>query len=372
MQRADLKLRRGRVHLQVAIAAGGHKWEKVAAACCGNLQRRCAFFLGGKAVHFAGAVVQGKPLQQPTQRFFGIQVEQHPVDGLKQDAFVMDILKLHERIARGVVLLLGRGERLLQGLPVGFRGGEGMVAIAHRKEHGLFIRAVLLRKAGGVCKRFQRAEHALNPACIANHISFDAAAAKHELKIVKPVSCSCGVCERLDDRVLRVVNQNEDVRQLKRGILADAQARRNALHNRAFRCADERFGATAVIVLLKVERDNKAAACFAIHGAAHEHKAFSAAFQRAVRHVAIHGGVNRCDALGFTRFVEIHFRQHQAQGGGRFADDALSFFPVIGLRGELIAGDDGPFFHGYAFVRQQDVGNFDTDGVFEHGMPPLR
>ena len=228
----------------------------------------------------------------------------------------------------------------------------------------------MLHKAGGVCKRFQRAERALNPAHIADHIPFDVAASKHELKIVKPVFCGCGVCERLDDRVLRVVDQNEDVRQLKRSILADAQARRNTLHNRAFRCADERFGATAVIVLLKVERHNKAAARFAIHGAAHKHEAFSAAFQRAVRHVAIHGGVNRCDALGFTRFVEIHFRQHQAQRGGRVANDALGFLPVIGLRGELIAGDDGPFFHGYAFVRQQDVGNFDADGVFEHGMPP--
>ena len=194
------------------------------------------------------------------------------------------------------------------------------------------------------------------------------AAAKHEVEIIKLRFGVCSFCKRLDDRAFRVVDQNENVRQLERRVLADAQPGRNALHDRAFRSADERFGAAAVIVLLKVERHDEAAAGLAIHGAAYEHEALALAFKRAFRHVAVHGSVDRGDALRFAGLFQVHFRQHQAQGGGSVSHDAFRLFPVFGLGSELVAGDDGPLFHGYAFTREKNVRHLNADGVFEHAV----
>ena len=156
------------------------------------------------------------------------------------------------------------------------------------------------------------------------------------------------------------------MRQLQGCILANAQAGRDALYDRAFRSADERLRAAAVIVLLQIKRYDEAVAGFSIHRAAHEHKPFSARRERAIFHVAVHRGVDGSDAFRFTGLVEIHFGQHKAQRGRSASHNAFRFGPVFRLRGELVAGNNRPFFHGYTFARQQDIRHLNADGVLEH------
>ena len=52
--------------------------------------------------------------------------------------------------------------------------------------------------------------------------------------------------------------------------------------------------------------------------------------------------VDTGDARLEVGFVQVDFGEDEVEGGGGLPDDALHLAPVLGLRGELIAGDHGP------------------------------
>ena len=206
-----------------------------------------------------------------------------------------------------------------------------------------------------VLKHGQRAEHAADIAFPVHKVAGDVPAVKHQVGIVKLCQLRFLLGERLNDRLLRVVNQHEDVRQLNGCALADLEPWRNAGNNRPLRRANQRGRSLGIVIRFKVEREDEPRAHHAADRACHQHKPLRLLFENALVEVLAHMRFDALDALRFTGLFQICFRQNQLQRRRCFADDSLGFLPVFRLGGELVAGDDRPFGIVRALFRQQDA-----------------
>ena len=73
------------------------------------------------------------------------------MDGLEENALVVNVVELNEGVAGGMVLPLFLRKGGLDGLPVGLGGGQAVVPVPHGKEeHGIrpifFFKGFLIRQ----------------------------------------------------------------------------------------------------------------------------------------------------------------------------------------------------------------------------------
>ena len=329
------------------------------------------YFAAGGLRHIVGkldsgvAVLRLQFLKQLLRALHAADAEQHTVDRLKDDAVVVHVLDLDQRVARRMVLLLLGAQRRLDLFPVRLCGCEAVVAVAHREQQRRVI-AVLRAERVGVGQRGHRVDRALHVGLAVDEPAGDVTAVEHEIGVVDRFERVGLLGERLDDGALRIVDQNEDVRQLQRRALADSETRRNALDDRALGGADQRRCALVIIIAFEIERHDKSPARVARHGTSDQHKALRLGFQDALRHILAHVAADRCDALRFAVLAQERFRQEQVKRRRSVADVGARRLPVFGLRGELVARDDRPLRKVRPLRGKHHIGYQNTDFVFVH------
>lgn len=171
---------------------------------------------------------------------------------------------------------------------------------------------------------------------------------------------------------LGVVDQDHDMRQLKARALAHLQTGRDALNDRLFGRADEGRRTRGVLVSLKIDSQNDAAARAGAAGPAlGQHDTGRKRAQRTVCNVLLHGLVDALDVRSNVRVLKVDLGQGQTQGRRRVANDAVGLRPVFGLRGVLVAGDDRPFGQVGALAGHHDFGN-SCAAICHENRPPYR
>ena len=138
-------------------------------------------------------------------------------------------------------------------------------------------------------------------------------AALHQLKVIERFEVGFGSRQRCNDRVIRVVNQHQDVRQLQRRGFTNLDARGQAVNNRALGGTNQAGGSRLVVVTLQIQTHDHAMARVAGHAALDVHHAV-VRYNNTGLQIVVHGPANRRDALGRPWLVQIHLGKHQLQG----------------------------------------------------------
>ena len=259
------------------------------------------------------------------------------MDRSELQTIVVHVDQLDDGVARRVV----HNQRLVFGLrlellPDGTGGGERVVAVTHRIGHRRFA----AREAGDMRGYF------VDQLAVVDAPTADPAAAQHQLDVVGFFEIFQE--ERFDNRALRIVDQHHDMRRLQRRLLPHLYPRRQATLVGALGGADQLLGPVAIIILLKVERDDQP---FARRGAPDitldQHNTGPLLAQHSIRQIFLHPLVDTGDDFFAVGRVEIYLRKNQVQRRGGGPNDPPYFLPVFGLRGVLVAGDDRPRFERY-------------------------
>ena len=149
-----------------------------------------------------------KRLQQSLQQLFSLDTKEDPVNGLKLQRRVMKIHQLAQSVAGGQTFPLVPGGKPLLPLIALLGGGERVVSVSHGKLKYLSVLLQTipdpesLRIAEGP-EGLRHQSHALpiqKPAC---HM----AAILHQVKVVEDGHFIFSVCQRLNNRLLRIVAQ---------------------------------------------------------------------------------------------------------------------------------------------------------------------
>ena len=172
------------------------------------------------------------------------------------------------------------------------------------------------------------------------------AAAGGEVKVIERLQFAALCSEGGEDAVGLIVDEDHGVGHFERRALADADARGEAGGNGALRGADGACGIGGEVVVLQIERaDDAAAGRTAPERALDVDKALRQGAEDALGEVTVHFGV---DARRFGQGValgEVSLREHEVQRARHSGALALARSPIFRLGGELVAGDDAPFFH---------------------------
>ncbi|MPM48865.1 hypothetical protein SDC9_95592 [bioreactor metagenome] len=275
----------------------------------------------------------------------------HAVNRLKHDSVVMHVFHLNQRIAGGMIRALALRKGSLDLFPVGFRGCKAVVAVAHGKEHRRAV-TILLRKALFVFENAERQQNAVDVVLTIHKVPRNMPAFEHKIGIIQLCELRFFQCERLDNRLVRIVDQHEDMRQLDGRAFADFQTRRNTGDNRSLRRTDQRRGTLGIIIGFKIQRHDKASARGTANRTGDEHEALRFLFENAFFEVFAHVLLDAHNALLLAGLFQVGFRQDELQRGRRFADDALGIFPIGRLGSELVAGDNRPLVIVRALFRQ--------------------
>mmetsp|Transcript_74166 Transcript_74166/g.191327 ORF Transcript_74166/g.191327 Transcript_74166/m.191327 type:complete len:225 (+) Transcript_74166:648-1322(+) len=193
------------------------------------------------------------------EELLGRNVEDKAMDWLELQAWVVDVHQLHQREARRVVV----GRTLpLELLPAALGGGQRVVPIAHGKEQDpvIPIRTVALAEELWVRQAPQPSHHALDGLPRRDAVAGEAACTMHELKVVDLLVHVPVLHQGLDDRLLWVVDEHQDVRQLHGRFLADGDSRREAVLDGLLCGADERLRALLEGVQIQVQLHQEAVA----------------------------------------------------------------------------------------------------------------
>ena len=297
-------------------------------------------------------------LKRREQRL-GLHTRHDAVNRLENLRVVADILQLHQRKARRIVLraVLGGLLRLI----AGFGRRQRVIAIAHgvAKPAALHAARFIVIDA-----RLQRAGL---PAL--HQIPGDAPAMLHQLKIIQQRQAVLFECQRLDERAPLVIAQQQHMRQLDSRPLTDRHARRDALHDGLFRRAHGSLCARAVIIPLQIDHaDHAPAHCTADQRALDVDKRALMLFKHALRQIRAHGGMNLRDALLLILRAELGLGQNQVQCRGRAFSLPAHARPVFRLGGKLIARHDSPLFH-FIHARKQHVRR--AKDTIAHLLKPL-
>ena len=164
-----------------------------------------------------------------------MNVENDPVDGFENDAVIVNVFKFNKCKACGVIRLLFGGEGGLDFFPICFCGCKAVVAVAHCKQQGRHFGAVLV----GINKCVQRGDNVLDHAFIVDEPALNVSAVLHKVEIVELFSVLKLFRKGFDNGFLFIVDKNKNMGQLKQCAVANLQAGRDALNDRALGCADE-------------------------------------------------------------------------------------------------------------------------------------
>ena len=265
----------------------------------------------------------------------------------------MDVLQLHERIARGMVGEVLTGMVALQLLIAGLCGGKGMVAVADGEHHGNALQALVL--LADVCGIVRQAGIERSGFLAVDEPAADVAAVLHEVKVIELLELVLLLRDRLDEHMLMVVRQHQDVRQLDGRFAADAHARRNAFNDRALCGADGRNGAGGVVISIQIDHADEAAADGAVFQCAlHINKRILQRAEDVGIEIFRHRAVDERRVRSLLRGTKLCLGQNKVDRRGRTLGMLPDTLPIGRVRGELIAGDDRPLLHGID-LREENV-----------------
>ena len=159
--------------------------------------------------------------------------EDDSVDRLEYDAVIVDVFDLAESVSCRMSFDLFRSKSLLDVFPCSLCGSEGVVAVSHGLEDNmactvLFLSLVVKGRKSFFCtlKIF-----------LCNEAACDVTAIHHEVSVVNDFFRR--ISERLDNRLVRIIDQDKNVRHLDRSVSSDSQARRYTLYYCALCCSCE-------------------------------------------------------------------------------------------------------------------------------------
>ena len=219
--------------------------------------------------------------------------------------------------------------------------GHRVVAVAGGEHQRGSVRTQLIARAAGV-RSGVRGEPVRKRSRLragGNQPPGDVPAALHELEIIERRRLCARGKQRLEHGVRRVVEEQQDVRQLERRLRPDGKPGGHALGHGGLGRADRGARAGRFVISLEVKCEQHPAARRAAAGVAlDQHQSLGQGAQRAVLQVVLHGAV---DGPGARAVVlrEPGLGQRQMQAGGRVADQLRRVRPVGRFGGELVAGD---------------------------------
>ena len=188
---------------------------------------------------------------------------------------------------------------------------------------------------------FKSIEHGLY---VRDKVAADMSAAHIQFKIVQRFAAMRA--RRSDHCILHIFVQQQNVRELEIGRLADLQSGRNALEYGRLRGADERCTLPFERIRLEVDRQHDPRT----HGRKrrlplHQYEAGRQRAENPTRAIGTHLFRNARDTGRTVCVFKIDLRQCQAQGRRFIPYECIQRVPVSAVRGVLVAGDDRPCSH---------------------------
>ena len=286
-----------------------------------------------------------------------LRLEQYPVDGLKLNGGFMEVHQLRQGIPGGVMLPLGGGESLPDALPALLCGGQAVIPVPHGVEHRRRRVTVLLPQELRVRHAVQGVPQLLRPLA-GNPQPPDVPAPQHQGEVVQGLPGVLGGQGR--GLEFRVVVKQYQVGTLQRCLPAQDQTGRDALLHQPLRGVDQGDGILPVVVGFQIQQpQDPPAETAAGEGAFHVDVGILQGAEKPPGQIVLHGGQYGFCPLLLIRQVQIGLRQHEAQRAGGVTHQLFHLCPVFRLRGELVAGDNGPAFHIRVPWEQDVTGNKD-------------
>ena len=160
---------------------------------------------------------------------------------------------------------------------------------------------------------------------------------------------------RLNEDLFVVVAEHQDVRQLDGRVAAHAHTRRDALNDSLFRRTDGGNGTGRIIISIQIDHADQSRTDGAVlQRALHIDKGILEGFKNALLQIFLHGLVDQRRVCGLLRRAELGLREDQIDGRRSALGVLTHALPICGVGGELVAGDDRPFFHGI-YLRKKNI-----------------
>ena len=204
-----------------------------------------------------GSVLQAKavftaPGGERFQHFAAGGAGEQAVNGLHLNGRRVYIAQLYQTQPGGVITALLLGEVGLDLVPMGFGGGQAVVAVAHgHHQRGLpgcgGIAGIKHLAAG---QALQRGHNALLHGLVGDAPAAKMAALQHQIKVIGKGIIAAGIRQGLNHGFFGIVQQHHHMGQFQHSAAAHGQTGRNALHHRVFAGADQRLGAFFIAVVL--------------------------------------------------------------------------------------------------------------------------
>mmetsp|Transcript_69600 Transcript_69600/g.166048 ORF Transcript_69600/g.166048 Transcript_69600/m.166048 type:complete len:200 (-) Transcript_69600:1289-1888(-) len=152
-------------------------------------------------------------------------------------------------------MILGICPLLLEVLPALLSCGQRVISIAHWEKNHLLVFAgtIAFHKGFSVGQSPQRPHHPFHSVTLCHMISLQMSAAFHQLEIVELGEVSASVEQWLDHRLLRVVNEHKNVRQLEGRLLPNSNARREPFRDRLLGGTNQALGALREAVHFQIQ-----------------------------------------------------------------------------------------------------------------------
>ena len=289
--------------------------------------------------------------------------EDHTVNRLEYDALIVDILDLAQGVASRMVLRFFRSQGLLQVLPHGLCGCQGVVSVAHCLENHVAF-AILLN---GFVEEYGQGILCAFQILLCDEGTGDVSALQHQVGIIyRSLRC---VHQRLDNALVRIVDQNQDVRHLNRCTFTDAQTRWDSFDYSAFGCTGQGSGSLAEVIRFQIRSDYQTGTGTSLSGSLDEHAARFQSAESTVCQILIHGLADVCGLLRLRFFSQENFRKHQAKSGWCIPNDFLYLFPIFRFRSVLVTSNYCPLAVVGAFLWKHDFRNMESECspiIFSH------
>mmetsp|Transcript_46120 Transcript_46120/g.128261 ORF Transcript_46120/g.128261 Transcript_46120/m.128261 type:complete len:292 (+) Transcript_46120:776-1651(+) len=221
-----------------------------------------------------------------------------------------------------------------------------MVTVANREENHALVRtsAIALLVPPRVRERPQSLHDAVDHV-VARHVPAPhVAAALHELKVVELLEGVPLRHHRLNDAQAGIVDEHENVWQLQRSLLADGDARGETVCDGLLGGSNQALGPLLVAVQLEVQGDEESLP--ALHKgrlSIYKDETRVLGHEDAVAVVLVHFVLDTLNHQFVVLAVaEVHLGEDQVQRGRRVTHDVLNIFPILRLRGILVARNNAP------------------------------
>ena len=304
------------------------------------------------ALPFVGAGIGGL---HRLQHLFGLHAEEDTVDRLELEGVVVIIHHFHQSIAGGQIGPLVLRRDLLQVLIALLGCCQRVVAVAHREQQRCrVLQAVLFLHGLRRAHSRQGVRHGVHLG-VRQLPALQVPAALLQVKVIQLLHLPAGGGQGLNNRAVRVVDQQHHVGQLNGGVLPYPYPGWDAGEHRPLRGPDQGAGAGGEVILVQIHHADEAVAHLAVGlRALNIEQGPRQGLKDALRQIAVHSAVDVRDMGVHIRVVQLGLRQDQPEGGRRVPHSLLHRLPILRLGGELVAGHHGPLGH-VRILGQQDI-----------------